>query len=81
MADASRTPTPATRPAAVNSLPSQFLKVARQLNDAQQREGAPAGGVTFTYGPTAITGTFNIPIERIPQEDGGELLQPIDFVQ
>jgi hypothetical protein len=77
MTDAARTP---TTPATGLSIPAQALTLLRQIRDAENKDGVPAGGVTLTYTPTAITGTFTFPVERIPTPEG-ETVRVVDFVK
>lgn len=78
MTDAARTP--ATAPASGN-VPAQFLRLAKQIQNADNVDGAPAGsGVTVNYSANYITGTFTLPIERVDQGDG-ELLTVVNFIK
>jgi hypothetical protein len=79
MADSARTPTPVVGTAVVN-MPAQALTLLRQIRDAENAGGAPAGGVTITYTPTAITGTFTFPVERVPTPEG-ENVRVVNFLK
>ncbi len=80
MADAARTPAPATLTPPASNLPAQALSLLRQIRDGEQLPDLPAGGVTITYTPTAITGTFVFPVQRQPTPEG-ENLSVINFIK
>lgn len=79
MADANRTPTP--QPGL--SLPTQFLMLAKQIQFSENAEGAPPGGATVTYDPNGVVARIaaTIPLERVQQPDGSEILRPVNFLK
>jgi hypothetical protein len=78
MTDAARTP--ATQASSTN-IPAQFLKLAKQIQNADNVDGAPAGaGVTVNYSANYITGTFTLPVERVDQGDE-EVLRVVNFIK
>ncbi len=80
MADAARTPAPATLTPPASNLPAQALNLLRQIRDSEQLDDAPGGGVTITYTATAITGTFTFPVQRQPTPEG-DSVTVINFVK
>lgn len=64
-----------------DALGSELLKAARRVAAAPNLEGK-VGGVTFNYGdPNFISFTARIPVSRVAQEDGSEIITPTPFLQ
>ena len=77
MTDAARNlTTPATTP----NLAQQAYTLLKQISKAESIEGAPAGGVSFAYGPNSITGTFTFPIERVDSPEG-DIVRIVSFTK
>jgi hypothetical protein len=83
MTDANRTPQlSVTGSTGGLSLPAQFLVLAKQIEAGENVEGT-VGGVTVTYNPNGTDAriTATIPLERIAQPDGTEILKPVNFLK